>query len=98
MQYFPIRPGTRDLLPYSIISDRGIQWSTGGQAGDRVPNNLPKDCARWTAAAGALKKALSVFDRNDLPDYHSFDHNDCPYCKDGRKLDALVNSHGYSKL
>ena len=43
-------------------------------------------------------KLVSVFDRSDLPDYHSFDHNDCPYCKDGRKLDALVNSHGYSKL
>jgi orotate phosphoribosyltransferase len=43
-------------------------------------------------------QVVSVFDRNDLPDYHSFDHNDCPYCKDGRKLDALVNSHGYSKL
>ena len=43
-------------------------------------------------------KLVSVFEPADLPDYHSFDHNDCPYCKDGRKLDALVNSHGYSKL
>ncbi len=43
-------------------------------------------------------KLASVFDLTDLPDYRSCDHNDCPYCKDGRKLDALVNSHGYSKL
>ena len=43
-------------------------------------------------------KLASVFEPADLPDYHSFDHNDCPFCREGRKLDALVNSHGYSKL
>ena len=43
-------------------------------------------------------KLASVFEPADLPDYHSYDHNDCPFCKDGRRLDALVNSHGYSKL
>ena len=43
-------------------------------------------------------KLASVFAPEDLPDYKSYDHNDCPFCKDGRKLDALVNSHGYSKL
>ena len=43
-------------------------------------------------------KLASVFEPADLPDYKSFDHNDCPYCKEGRRLDALVNSHGYSKL
>ena len=43
-------------------------------------------------------KLASVFAPDDLPDYESYDHNDCPFCKDGRKLDALVNSHGYSKL
>lgn len=43
-------------------------------------------------------KLTSVFDPGDLPNYESYDHNDCPFCKDGRKLDALVNSHGYSKL
>ena len=43
-------------------------------------------------------KLASVFEPDDLPDYHSFDHNDCPFCREGRKLDALVNSHGYSKL
>ena len=43
-------------------------------------------------------KLASVFEPADLPDYKSYDHNDCPFCKNGRKLDALVNSHGYSKL
>lgn len=40
----------------------------------------------------------SVFDPNDLDGYMSCPSNECPLCKAGQKLDALVNSHGYSKL
>ena len=40
----------------------------------------------------------SVYDLSDIPDYASYDYKDCPFCKKGRKLDALVNSHGYSAL
>ena len=40
----------------------------------------------------------SVYSVNDLPDYESYDFRDCPYCKKGRKLDALVNSFGFSSL
>ena len=40
----------------------------------------------------------SVYNVSDLPDYASYDYKDCPYCKQGRRLDALVNSHGYSWL
>ena len=40
----------------------------------------------------------SVYSIADLPDYESWDFHDCPYCKAGRKVDALVNSFGYSAL
>ena len=40
----------------------------------------------------------SVYSVSDLPDYASFDYRECPYCKQGQKIDALVNSFGYSKL
>ena len=40
----------------------------------------------------------SVYTINDLPGYASYDYRDCPYCKEGRKIDALVNSFGYSPL
>lgn len=40
----------------------------------------------------------SVFDPNDLKDYSSYPAHQCPMCKQGRKIDALVNSHGYSKI
>lgn len=38
----------------------------------------------------------SVYSVKDLPDYESYDYRECPYCKAGRKIDALVNSYGYS--
>ena len=40
----------------------------------------------------------SIYSINDLPDYQSYDYRECPYCKNGQPIDALVNSFGYSKL
>lgn len=40
----------------------------------------------------------SVYTINDLPGYASYDYRECPYCKQGKKIDALVNSFGYSQL
>ena len=40
----------------------------------------------------------SIFDPASLPDYASFDSRECPMCKAGQKIDALVNSFGYSTL
>lgn len=40
----------------------------------------------------------AVYTINDLPGYASYDYRECPYCKEGKKLDALVNSFGYSQL
>lgn len=40
----------------------------------------------------------SVFDPNDLDDYATYPYHECPLCKKGQKIDALVNSFGFSKL
>lgn len=40
----------------------------------------------------------SIFDPNDLEGYQCYPAHECPMCKAGQKLDALVNSHGFSKL
>ncbi len=40
----------------------------------------------------------SVFDPTDLDDYQSHPAHECPLCKAGVKLDALINSYGFSKL
>ena len=41
---------------------------------------------------------ISLFNPHDLNDYQSHDATTCPMCRAGQKLDALVNSFGYSKL
>ena len=40
----------------------------------------------------------SVFGLKDVPDYQYSDYRNCPLCKEGKKLDALINPYGYSKL
>ncbi len=40
----------------------------------------------------------SVFDPNDLDNYKIYPSYECPLCKSGKKIDALINSHGFSKL
>ncbi len=40
----------------------------------------------------------SVFNPNDLQDYMSCSSHECPQCREGKKIDGLVNCFGYSKL
>lgn len=40
----------------------------------------------------------SIFDDTDVPDYEIYHSSDCPLCKAGQRIDAMVNSYGYSKL
>ena len=40
----------------------------------------------------------SIFTEEDLPEYINCLPGECPMCKNGRKVDALINSFGYSKL
>ncbi len=40
----------------------------------------------------------SIFNPNDLGDYQSFRPHQCPICRRGEKIEALVNSFGYSAL
>ena len=38
----------------------------------------------------------AVFHKDDIPDYQSCAMHDCPLCKEGRRIDALVNSFGFA--
>lgn len=40
----------------------------------------------------------TIFTQKDIPDYRAYAPADCPMCKEGKKLEAIVNSYGYSKL
>ena len=55
------------------------------------------------AMYSAVKEAggypvASVYSLSDLPGYASYDYRECPLCKAGQPIDALVNSFGYSAL
>ena len=40
----------------------------------------------------------AIFSTKDLSDYASYVSHECPLCKEGKRVDALVNSFGYSKI
>ena len=40
----------------------------------------------------------SIFTSADLPDYKAYTPQSCPMCREGKRVEALVNSYGYSKL
>ena len=40
----------------------------------------------------------AAFHPDDLPEYSSYKPNECPLCKQGVPIDAIVNSFGYSEL
>lgn len=40
----------------------------------------------------------SIFDPNDLGDYNSYNSHNCPICEKGERIEAIVNSYGYSAL
>ena len=43
-------------------------------------------------------KTNSIFSPGDLPEYQSYGTGDCPLCAARKKVDAIVNSYGYSKI
>ena len=68
-----------------------IQYYNGMVAGVSAIFATVEECAGHAVR--------SVFNPNkDLQDFQSYASHDCPICKEGKKIDALVNSFGYSKL
>lgn len=41
---------------------------------------------------------VKLFGVEDIQGYTNFYPQDCPFCKNGQKVEAVVNSYGYSKL
>jgi orotate phosphoribosyltransferase len=40
----------------------------------------------------------TLFDREDVPGYEAYPVHNCPFCKKGHQIEAMVNGFGYSKL
>ncbi|MBE5825766.1 MAG: orotate phosphoribosyltransferase [Butyrivibrio sp.] len=61
--------------------------------------NVSGACAIFSAVKEVSgMPVISVFSPEDLPEYNYYSPADCPLCKKGIKIDALVNSFGYSVL
>ena len=43
-------------------------------------------------------EVFPLFTTEDLPGYQTFAPHECPYCKKGMPIEAMVNGFGYSKL
>ena len=67
-----------------------IKYYNGAVAGVCAVFATVDECAGY--------KVNSVFDPKDLGDYMTAPSHECPLCKKGQKIDALVNSFGFSKL
>ena len=55
------------------------------------------------AIFSAVDKARSIdvnaiFTQKDIPDYQTYDFRSCPRCQKQQKVDAIVNTYGYSRL
>lgn len=40
----------------------------------------------------------TVFTEDDIPGYTAYSAADCPFCKQGQRIEAMVNGFGYSKF
>ena len=40
----------------------------------------------------------ALFRTEDIPNYETYSHHDCPLCQAGHPIEALVNGYGYSQL
>ncbi|MGN0625314.1 MAG: phosphoribosyltransferase [Oscillospiraceae bacterium] len=61
--------------------------------------NLVAISAIFSAAAESRGiKINSIFTPGDIPEYQSYGTGECPLCAAHKKVDAIVNSYGYSKI
>ncbi|MCR5671847.1 MAG: orotate phosphoribosyltransferase [Butyrivibrio sp.] len=61
--------------------------------------NVTGTCAIFSAVKEVEgMPVLSVFHPEEIPNYESYPPTECPLCKSGKPVDALVNSFGYSVL
>lgn len=67
-----------------------IRYYGGKVSGISSIFSTEKDCIGFPV--------YSVFNPNDLDGYDVYRPHECPMCKEGMKLDALINSHGFSML
>ncbi len=85
------------VLALSIVSGSTVK---GALEAIRYYGGMVAGVASVFATAEKIEDypVVSVFNPTDLPDYVNGPSHECPLCKAGVKIDALVNCNGFSKL
>ncbi len=84
------------LLTASATTGRTVH---SGIEGIKYYGGSPVGAA--TVFGGAFEcdvPVVKLFGVEDIPGYTSYAPQECPLCKKGVKVDAVVNSYGYSKI
>ena len=95
----PMQAGKHDLILMASVTT-GLTISQSMECvryyGGKVVGVSAIYSATDVAADGTRINAL--FHLWDLPDYASYHAQDCPLCRQGIKIDAVVTGNGYSSL
>ena len=82
------------VLAASITTGKTIK-----RAIDSVLGTICGVCSIFSAVTKvAGMEVKTIFTSKDLPAYHAYEPNKCPMCEAGDRVEAIVNSFGYSKL
>lgn len=96
-----------NFLPY--IKDKRVLLLTASATTGKTANSVVEGIRYYGGEAVGVATVfggefecpvpvVKLFGLNDLPDYQSYSPVNCPLCKSGVKVDAVVNSYGYSKI
>lgn len=99
----------RDNLQKDIFNKRVLLLIASVSTGKTI--NRSVECLQYyngqLAGVSAIFSAISeyegieinsIFTADDMSEYESMTAHECKLCKAGQKVDAIVNSFGYSKL
>lgn len=99
----------RDNMQKSVWGQNILLLIASASTGKSIIRSL--ECIKYyggnIVGISALFSAISdqydvpikaLFTPEDLPDYRTYKYDECPFCKEKQKIDAIVNSFGYSKI
>ena len=99
----------RDNLKHEINGRHTLLLMASATTGKTLKNSI--ECVEYYGGIlegiSAIFSAIDSMDGHridalyhaeDIPDYAAYTHHDCPMCKAGEKVEALVNAYGYSEL
>ncbi len=99
----------RDNVQKNIWGKRVLLLISSASTGKTI--NRAIECLKYYSgelvAIGSIFSAITdsngievhaIFSRDDIAGYQTFVPSKCPMCQLGQKVDALVNSFGYSKI